>query len=163
MNIIITGERNIGKTTALDAVLNEYDGSVAGFRTRFTYGKDGRYQELRMIDIRTGESRPVVMWDDDRPRVCKDAFDEFGEACLDCQGDLIIMDELGRFEEQAERFADAVHRAFDGGADVIAVVAKRAAGWTQELKHRGDVLLLTATEDNRDAIPGIVRESIRKL
>ena len=108
MNIIITGKKNIGKSTILDKIIKEYPGSVSGFKTHFDDRNDINSRALYMSDLADSSRTKVVSWcmGERTPDFC--AFDKAGTSLLCENTSLIVMDELGIFESEAYGFEKAV-------------------------------------------------------
>ena len=160
MNVILTGEKQIGKSTALFRALPRLTQSRFGFLTRFEERGDGR--ELVMSSLDGAEKAAVVRWIDGRAVVDNDAFNAFGASLLREDGGLAVMDEIGKFELSALRFRDAVLRTFDSECDVLAVVRLETSGWMQELKSRPDTAVITVTRENRSGVPDMIVRLLEK-
>lgn len=160
--VILTGERQIGKSTALNRFLENREGSVAGFRTLFDTRSDPLNRSLQLCPLPEGENRTLAVWTDGKPSVDIAAFDRFVPPLLAHRVDLMILDELGKFEGAAEEMRKAVERVFDEPEQkVLAVVRYDAPGWMGALKGRSDVTVLTVTMENRDAIPAQLAELLK--
>jgi len=153
MNIILTGEKHIGKSTLLRRILGNYPGSISGFRTFFDNRSDINSRALYMTDLYGNNSTKVVSWCDGKRTPDFSAFDKAGTSLLSQNSSLTVMDELGLFETEAHGFRDAVNAAFDRKEHVIAVIRLDARGWMGELKKRPDVKVFTISEENRDSLP----------
>lgn len=162
MNIIITGDKRAGKTTAVNTALKKYRGTVSGFRTRFDGLRERDDRRLYLINLDNDDANLVVTWRENIPHVDTSAFDRHGSECIDRECELVLMDELGKFETEAENFRSSVISALEGPCDVIAVIRRDAEGWMEEIKHRDDVVLLTVTEENRDEIPARILNRLEK-
>lgn len=156
MNIILTGNQRVGKTTALEKILSELKCSRFGFLTRFDASKSDPGRELYMYSLDKLRKETVISWENNLPVVDLDAFDRFGSLLLGEEGRIAVMDELGKFEAGAQEFRHAVEHTFDSDTPVIAVIRINAEGWMQALKLRDDVKVITVTEQNRDEVPGLV-------
>lgn len=152
MNIVITGPRQVGKSTLLHRILARIGvPAPTGFMTTF----DHRLGSERTLYISGIEGRPsdaAVTWSGGAVSVNLQAFDSLGAKLISPGSGLIAMDELGKFEVEAHRFQRAVYTAFDSSDNVIAVIRQDAAGWMQELKYRDDVTVFNVTGQNRDAL-----------
>jgi nucleoside-triphosphatase len=162
MNIILTGKRQIGKSTAAENVLRELSCSRFGFLTRFDGSRESADRGLYMYSLDRSRSEKVIEWKNDSPEVYSGVFDRFGAQLLSEGGQLAVMDELGKFETAALRFKSAVEAVFDSETPVLAVVRINAEGWMQALKSRPDVSVITVTEQNRDDVPGQVLRMLRE-
>jgi len=162
MNVILTGPLQVGKSTALARFLQSYPGTVAGFRTAFdTADRTGdRALLLHPVpeDPRSAEPAAPVVWRGGAPAVSTETFDRCVPPLLLQSADLLVMDELGKFERNAGEMRRAVEAAFAGGGHVLAVVRFDAPDWMGALKDRSDVTVLTVSAENRDEIPRRLRE-----
>ena len=161
MNVILTGQRQIGKSTALNRFLADYSGTVAGFRTIFDTRSDPDNRRLLLCPLPDGESETAVTWTDGKPLADLAVFDRCVPPLLAQEAELFVLDELGKFETGAAEMQRAVETLFNSPADVLAVVRFDAPGWMGALKQRQDVTVLTVTQDNRDGIPALLRELLR--
>ena len=163
MNVILTGERQIGKSTALSRFLADYPGSVAGFRTVFDTRSDPANRRLLLCPLPEGTAETAVTWTDGKPLVNLSVFDRCVPPLLAQNAGLFVLDELGKFETGAAEMQKAVEALFDSGADVLAVVRYDAPGWMGTLKARPDVTVLTVTAENRDGIPAELAKLLRRV
>lgn len=161
MNVILTGARQIGKSTALNRFLADYTGSVAGFHTVFDTRSDPKNRRLLLCPLPDGSVETAVTWTDGTPRVDLAVFDRCVPPLLAQQADLFVLDELGKFEGGAAEMQKAMEALFDSGADVLAVVRLDAPDWMGALKSRPDVTVLTVTAENRDFIPAQLRALLK--
>lgn len=159
MNIIITGPKHIGKSTVISAVLRGFKGSVSGFITEFDH-RASSTRELRLRSIDASLSRCAVSWQDGKYRVFPTVFDEFASALINCQSDLVVIDELGKFEKDCSELRNAVYEALVSPCTLVASVRLDAPGWIAGLKTRSDIRLITVTEDNRDTLPKEILNAI---
>ena len=102
-----------------------------------------------------GFSRP---FGEKGPLVKLDVFNREGVRLLkETEGcSLILMDEIGFAESNAEEFRQAVLDVLDGDCPVLGVLRKDETPFLRQLRERPDVLLLTVTEENRDLIPELL-------
>lgn len=163
MNVILTGEKRVGKSTALARFLAAYPGRARGFRTCFSNDRALPHEKLIMAGLDGGNAACVVSWENGLPRPDLAAFDAQGDTLLSApDADLLVMDELGKFEGGADGFRRAVERAFAGNVPVLAVVRLDTGGWMQALKDRADTAVVTVTPENRDAVPDMLAELLTK-
>lgn len=158
MHIFLTGDRQIGKTTALLKAAALLGIPADGFLTYFAEGRNHPDRRLCMRRAMHEEAPEVVaaFHEGRKPRVLTERFDAFGSGLLlqarETAG-LILMDELGRLERDALLFQRTVLETLDGGAPVLGVVRHDAGGWTERVKAHPKVRLLYVTPQNRDALP----------
>ena len=159
-HLFLTGERQVGKSTLLRALIAQASLACAGFETK-PFFVDGERRGFVMhglvpmppfendcvISVRLGERRsaPVLP-----------AFEENGveilRRSLADNAPFLLMDELGRLERDATAFAAHVRACLNGGKRVLGVLQRCDAPLPREIAAREDVLLLTVTPENRGAL-----------
>ncbi|MFW9954869.1 MAG: NTPase [Candidatus Thorarchaeota archaeon] len=160
MNILITGNPGIGKTTAIKKMV-QYLGKekACGFwseeiresdrRVGFAiYTLDGKTAQLAHVNLKSG------------PRVGKYLVNIEGiqqyiiPALVDAREkrSWIIIDEIASMELKCDQFASEVRRCLDTGR-VIGTLQLRSGSFQDEVRRRPDVLLLHMTHENREEIP----------
>lgn len=161
MNIILTGAKGCGKSTLAAKVLEQYDGSVSGFRTVF----ENRCEEGQALYVESLEGSvrfKAAQWGEDGRQTFPLAFDGFAPSLIQPDSQLVFLDELGFLEKDSAALHRAVESAFEAKQDVLAVIRLDAAGWMQELKARRDVSVIAITKDNRDSLPGHILSLLKK-
>jgi len=162
MTIFLTGDRGVGKSTALRRALKGCGMGIGGFMTDFG---DTRYEENKSLWLLPWGDTP----DFSRGEVCArlgpggrqvfpEVFDRLGAELLRRAGEdpacgLILMDELGFLESEAGIFRAAVLDILTGPKPVLGVVRQGMGVWGDA--PFGEVW--TVTEENRDAIPSRLR------
>lgn len=169
-HLFLTGERQVGKSTLLRALVARESLVCAGFETKpFCVEGERRgfvmhglvpmppFENDCVISVRLGERRaaPVLP-----------AFEENGVEILrrSLAGDapFLLMDELGRLERDATAFGAQVKACLDSGKRVLGVLQRCDAPLLAEIAARKDVLLLTVTPENRDALIGELVRWVRQ-
>lgn len=159
MNVFLTGNVQVGKSTVIKRFLEKENISPLGFTTHLDrstglltikiIGKDGNREIKAAAPI--GGSRPV-------PDI--EAFDRAGKMLTDMDTsdcDMLIMDELGFMERDAHVFTDAVPAMLDRGIRTVGVLRNKPDGPFWDMLHeRDDTVILTVDEENRDDIPDII-------
>ena len=84
-----------------------------------------------------------------------------GTACLTGTPTLWVMDECGRLERDALDFQRAILEKLEGDTPVLGVVREGFPGWTKAVAAHPNVVLVAVTEDNRDALPELIRARLR--
>jgi len=169
--ILLTGLPGCGKTTAVIKIVESLKGiPVAGFyteeirqnetRTGFRWRRlDGREGILAGVDIK---SRFRV----GRYGVDVAGFDKFVVPVLDTErtdADIFVIDEIGKMECFSQKFVDAVRRLFTSRESVLATVAKKGAGFIEEVKTYPNVKLFNLTGQNRDKTVAEVIDLLRRV
>ena len=144
-HIVITGSKQIGKSTLAKRYL-EYSGAdYAGYRTKCTEVTDAG-PVYALEDIKTGENTPISAYLNGRIVGIKSAFDDFGAKVIlnAVNSDLpvLLFDEIGRFERDSEPFLSALDMAFQSGKRIIAVLKKEELPHIVRIRERADICLL---------------------
>ena len=166
MHVFLTGDRQIGKSRALNGALAQLRLPVYGFRTRFLTRERGssslymvpandpeNFDETMMVaELREGKMRPLT-----------ERFDAWGahllrEAQNHPEG-IILMDEVGHLEKNAMAFQDAIQACLDGDIPVLGVLRKDQA-WHDFIKNHPKVRVITVTEENRGGMADRVAKLI---
>ena len=161
-HILLTGERGVGKSTLIQRLLKEADMPVYGFVTTreaadaagfhpIYFHPAGQPKEARCHT----EENLAGMCDRKTHTVHLAAFDGLGVRYLEAaQPDgILVMDELGFMEAEAERFKRAVFRALDGEFPVLAAVkAREDVPFLNDILHHREATVYTVTPENREAI-----------
>ena len=166
MHVFLTGDRQIGKSRALNGALAQLRLPVYGFRTRFLTRERGssslymvpandpeNFDETMMVaELREGKMRPLT-----------ERFDAWGahllrEAQKHPEG-IILMDEVGHLEKNAMAFQDAIRACLDGDIPVLGVLRKDQS-WHDFIKNHPKVRVITMTEENRGGMADRVAKLI---
>ena len=166
MHVFLTGDRQIGKSRALNGALAQLRLPVYGFRTRFLTRERGssslymvpandpeNFDETMMVaELRDGKMRPLT-----------ERFDAWGahllrQAQKHPEG-IILMDEVGHLEKNALGVQDAIRECLDGDIPVLGVLRKDQA-WHDFIKNHPKVRVITVTEENRGGMADRVAKLI---
>jgi len=158
-NIFLTGDIQVGKSTIINRITGDFQINVGGFKTQRHYEQNqlcGFYMES-MNDYSQAEEHPLIGYcKNQRWIAVPDTFDNFGviilQRCLEQKPDLIIMDELGFFENKACRFQKIVQDCLSSEIPVLGVLKKADTTFLNSIRERKDLILLTVTPDNRENI-----------
>ena len=164
MHVFLTGEIQVGKSTALRKFLAETKISADGFLTEFDARGEIRNLYIKRFDTEDGETgqRVAARVYQNSIEVYSDVFDSFGARCLADAGKrrLIVMDELGKFEESCAHFTQAVFNRLDGDIPVTGVVKMRGSPFLDAVRAHEKVEVITVTIDNRDEIPDLLAKKL---
>ena len=148
-------------STLIDLLLERTGGRACGFRTR------------RVFTVRPGEATVHLLRAATDEQPCEEdllfscsapgedmvgRFDSLGRAALrDGEGrGLLLMDELGPHEAEAEGFQRAVTAALDGEARVLGVLQRADSPFLAAIAAREDVAVLEVTRENRDGLAALL-------
>lgn len=159
MNLFLTGDIRVGKSTIINRALEELRLNPSGFRT-CRYFLEGQLSGFIMEDL-TGtvpaDKKPLYIampgsqgtWE-----AKVDTFETFGvrilQASLASPKDLILMDELGHLEAGALRFQEQVFQCLSAPVPVLGVIKSRSTSFLDKLRRRDDVTIITVTKENRN-------------
>ena len=102
-NIFITGDRQIGKSTLISHILSECQKEYVGYRTLPDQKVSMGYTYV-MQDMTTQETMPISFYNGKRMMGIPETFSDLGVRCLkhalksSCE--IVVLDELGRFEQE---------------------------------------------------------------
>ncbi|MBQ0041071.1 MAG: hypothetical protein KBS56_03495 [Clostridiales bacterium] len=158
-HIVIAGKRQVGKSTLVNRLLTDCDKPVYGFRTAVGGSLKKGYRSFFIhpascTERSESEENHIGDGNGVSPIFYTDVFDSYGVSCLEAKSDgIIVMDELGFMENEAELFKSKVLECLDGD---IPVIATAKAGMNTEflnavLNHpNADVYYID--EQNRDSL-----------
>jgi nucleoside-triphosphatase THEP1 len=161
-NMLIRGVRGAGKTYLIERVLAHYENSlkIAGFFTKKEETGDVTLQPWDNFQLMDKGPRMNVFTLTGK-KIHKNVFEELGVWSIDraiSQGDLLVFDELGRFEIHCTGFLEAVHRALDHENPVIAAVKAESNPFLDSLVRRKDCRLFTVVPENRESLFSCILE-----
>ncbi len=165
MVIFLTGERGVGKSTALRRALAGSGLRIGGFMTDFGETRYGEDKTLWLLpwsetpDYAAGEV--CARMGPGGRAVFPKVFDGLGTELLlasarDPACDLILMDELGFLEAEAAGFREAVLSVLAGPKPTLGVVRRGLGAWQDT--GLGEVWEVTA--ENREEIPPLLRQRL---
>ncbi len=143
-NILITGNRQVGKSTLLNHILTECQKEYVGYRTLPHIAVSIGYTYV-MQDITTQETMPISFYDGKKMIGIDDTFSDLGVRCLKhalvCSSEIVVLDELGRFEQNNQAFIQAVHDLLDSEKWVFAIIKNEPIAYLEQIKQRKDCQL----------------------
>ncbi len=167
-HIVIVGKRQVGKSTLIRKLLDSYDGPIYGFRT--AGGKSMRkgyrsffifpYSDTECIESEENHIGDSMMGNG---IFNEEAFNGAGLKCLETGTDgIIVMDELGFMESQAENFCNRVLELMDG--DIPIIIATKTGFEDNEflnaVKSHPNADVYYIDEENRDLLYEQLRNEI---
>lgn len=169
MPLFLTGARQVGKSTALRKALSASGLRFGGVMTRFDARKGER--KLYLLPYSVSEALPESLPESavcarmgaEGRRGYPAVFDSLGAALIrnamvDTNVDIVVIDELGFLETEAEGFRNAVLAALRGEKPVLGVVRQGLGAWGGA--PLGEII--EVTEGNRERVPGEILHWLRK-
>lgn len=164
VRLLLEGPPKIGKTTVVEQLMEQLQGAgvrVGGFLTHEVKGIDERRVGFQVRDLAGAEAWLAHQDFATGIRVGRfgvdvAAFEQVGLAALQKaldDADIVIIDEIARMELASDRFVPLVEEIFREPLAVVATVHVHDHPWTNTLKQRADIELVTVTETNRDELP----------
>lgn len=164
-NLFLTGKINIGKTTVLNSIidrLNISNNNIGGFSTK-AFLENEKVKGFYIHPINYPLQRPefektIIGYTPDGIRWIENTktFEDFGvdilNYCLRNTFELIIMDELGFFENKANLFQQKVHKIIDSDKKVLGIIKFHQTIFLNSIRERKDVNVVEITKQNRDCI-----------
>lgn len=148
-NIFLTGKSGCGKSTLLNKILDSLNIKYSGYRTLPYYINDkfkGFYihgyvdyeYNFSPISIKVGDRKSIGI---------KETFQNTGYEILKRsrtseENNLILMDEIGIFEEEAINFKREIIKSLECEKNVLGVIKKKENTFLKEISERSDVLVI---------------------
>lgn len=179
-NIVITGKKYVGKSTIVRGIIDKLNLNPGGF----VVGRNGALDQWlsfyltdplvyfeneveedtnfkKNCQIFAKRENPDNEWD-----VRTGVFDNLGVILLD-KGlrfrDIVVMDELGRFERSAKKFQQKVFEIFDSPRPVLAVLKDEHNKFLDKVRSRNDVSIYRIKKGNNDRIYNKIYEELEKI
>jgi len=168
-NYLITGSPGVGKTTIVRRVAAEFASFAHGFYTEEIRRGGQRYG----FAITTLDGQKGVLAASDskslqrvgRYGVLVDEFDRIAVASLTSgltSAKLFIIDEIGKMELFSSRFAAVVMQIINLPTPLLATVMLQSHPFVDRIKQRQDVAVLSVSLQNRNRLPRIITEILKK-
>ncbi len=143
--ILITGRPGAGKSTLARWVLGRLGRPWAGYRTLLA----GRCPAGPLFALHAcpgGQAAPISRWEEGAIRPAPDGFEGLGVACLkralEGPEPLVLLDEIGRFEQGCPAFLREIDRVLHSEKIVVAVLKKEPLPYLEEWQRLEGALLL---------------------
>ena len=154
-HIFLTGKKQIGKSTLLQKILKNYQGTADGFltvRTKEYLGDQNSVHMYHLTESRDPNEQNLLFVCGKANEHTADTFNCLGcrilSMCSDCS--LLIMDELGPHEAKAALFREEILHLLDGQIPVLGVLQEPAEACWPEIVNHPNVEIITLSESNRN-------------
>ena len=158
-HVVLAGKKNAGKTTTVNRLLEHTDKKIYGY---FTEPGQPMRQGFRSYFMRPAGSKEWINSDANHIGdgngvnhfFYPETFNKFGVDCLTATPDgLIVMDELGFMELEAEDFCNKVLECLDGDIPVLATAkAGHDVEFLNNVLNHPNAEVFFVYEENRDEI-----------
>ncbi|MBU6391982.1 MAG: NTPase [Planctomycetota bacterium] len=169
-HILLTGKPGVGKTSVIKKILSLSKLDAGGFFT----------EEIRVMDRRMG-FRVVTLDGEDgilahvdcnsnykvsKYRVDLDSFERVAIPALENamkNKSIVVIDEIGTMELFSLKFKNLVSNILNGGKTLLCVIKEDGDIFTEAIKKRHDIAILTVTYENRESLPEKVFEMLKAM
>lgn len=165
-HLFLTGEKKIGKSTAIKKFLHTLQPDFSGYQTQPVIINDKvrgyalhSFETLDeeendvIISVRAGVRRNILV---------EGIFDTIGvkiiEASLTSEAELVLIDELGKLEDSSLMFQESIIKLLDSEHKVLGVLQKKESKMSALLKERDDCEIIEITEANRDGAADLIQQ-----
>lgn len=157
-HLFLTGEKKIGKSTAIKQFLASEQPDFSGYQTQpVIINQRVRGYALHCFEPIDEEENDVII--SVRAGACCNIkvagiFDRIGvamiQAAINAQAELVVIDELGKLEDDAYLFQEAVVKLLDSQHKILGVLQKKESKMSALLNEREDCEIIEINEENRD-------------
>jgi nucleoside-triphosphatase len=168
-HILLTGKPGVGKTTVIKKIVPLLGVDAGGFYT----------EEIRVMDRRMGfriitlDGKDGILAHVDcnsnykvgKYRVDLDSFESVAIPTLEKaikDKAIIVIDEIGKMELFSMKFKELVSNILDGEKTLLCVIKENGDVFTENIKKRGDVTMITVNYENRERLPEKVFEILKR-
>jgi len=179
-NILITGDKYVGKSTIVKRILDKLNLKPGGF----VVGRTGNinqwlsfyltdpldyYYHWQGKDSAVFKKKCQIFAKRDHPsqdwQVNPEVFDDKGVQFLEIGSkfrDILVMDELGRFELKALKFQEKVFEIMDSKKPVLAVIKDEHNKFLDKIRSRNDISMYRVKEKNHESVFEDIYQELRK-
>lgn len=168
-NYFLTGKRQVGKSTLIKKAIHGLKLSPGGFMVQ-AVGARGDWRAFYLEDPKEVMDGQGPLYLPERCFAYRDTLDQWKiePRVFDREGvhllkkdlltrDLVMMDELGRFEKDALIFQEKVHELLTSTKIVLGVLKDEKNPFLDSIRERKDVKILTVTwENQREILKGLL-------
>ena len=156
---LLTGKPGTGKTSLIKQAIAGLGGKAGGFYTE-EIRRGGVREGFRLVTLDGQEAILAHINIHSPHRVGKygvdiDSLDRAGVSALNRateEGDLIVVDEIGRMELFSANFREAVWQIITSGKKVLGTIMFKANPWADRIKRQPQVNIIEVTRANRHQV-----------
>ncbi len=157
LNLFLTGNVGVGKSTAIRSFLQKANFSYGGFETKLEADR------VIIRDLTSDKTEVVARREGSNWKVRREGFEGLGKSAIEhalLTKDIVVMDELGRFELGCKGFQKAVFLAISSDTNVLGVLKAESNPFLDRIRGLKEVIVIEVTEENRKFIPNLIEEKI---
>ncbi|MBN1522232.1 MAG: AAA family ATPase [Candidatus Aureabacteria bacterium] len=165
-NIFLTGPPSCGKTTVIKKILEKCPFSCKGFFTE-EIREEGRRQGFLMKSLDgkkalLGHRTIVSPFQVSKYGVSIENIEALAVPSItpDRDGQVIILDEIGKMECFSQEFQKAAIRVLDSSHPVIGTIAVGGTEFIRKIKERDDIDIIEVTRENRNHLTEKILEKV---
>ncbi|MFW6025428.1 MAG: nucleoside-triphosphatase [Candidatus Woesearchaeota archaeon] len=174
-NLFLTGDIGAGKSTIIKNLVKDINGDIGGFVVVMSGEKynwnsffilPASYCEDKNLNrFNSSEDSIIAKKGDNFIMINKEVFDDYGLDLLSNyrEKDIIIMDELGRFELKAKKFQNKVFEILKSNILVLGVIKKEKNIFLNKVREILNNKELLVTKENREEIYKMVKDRFYEL
>lgn len=166
-NIFLTGEIQVGKSTAIKKVMENFKADYGGYQGYSHMEGDDKIIGFKTLtepeeDYVLAVNNPKKQKFDIRRELFDSVLADALKKSLE-ESEIIIIDELGNFEENSEIFKETVRECLGSEKTVLGVLKKRHGEFVESIAERDDIYVFEVDESNRNSIPEKILEIMKEL
>ncbi|PNR96662.1 nucleoside-triphosphatase [Petrotoga sp. 9PWA.NaAc.5.4] len=163
-NIFLTGKPGVGKSKIINKLVSELNLKIGGFEV-IRDGDKNAWTSFYLVEVsQINKSFNSLKSEINRFAFRKDinskweinieVFNKLGVNFLSNleDRDIVIMDELGRFELKAYDFQKKIEEVLSDDKVVLGVIKDESNEFLDRIRNRKDVEILRVTQENREVI-----------
>ncbi|WP_454053023.1 nucleoside-triphosphatase [Clostridium sp. Marseille-Q7071] len=164
-NLFLTAPSGTGKSTVIKKVLYELNISIGGFQVERCLDNEGNIY-FDMISFKDKKRNNIIgkCAKSKKPIPNLYTFETKGVEILNTSlenSDLIVLDEVGFLEENAENFKSSIIKVLDSNKIVLGVLKEFDSPFLNELRNRKDISIVKVTLDNRNYIASHILDILK--
>ena len=169
-HILLTGKPGVGKTTVIKKIIPLLGLDAGGFYTEEIREMDKR-MGFRIVTL-DGEEGILAHVDCNsnykvsKYRVDLDSFEKVAIPAIENamkNKSIIIIDEIGKMELFSTKFKELVSNILDGEKTLLCVIKEDGYAFSENIKKRNDIDILTVNYENRDRLPEKVVDMLKAM